>query len=301
LHSSRGRAFKDARAKRGSEGTGCIAEGDDDRQGCNGELIPEAKRRASVANLCSLKGITGVKLLRLAMWSGPRNISTAMMRAWENRADTVVVDEPLYAFYLGATGKNHPMAEEVIAAGEIDWRKVVASLTIKAIAGKTIFYQKQMTHHLLPEVGREWIGSLTNCFLIRDPAEVITSYVKKKDDATLEDLGFVQQAEIFDLVRRQTGTVPPVIEAGDVLRNPERALRLLCAAIGIEFDRAMLSWPPGLRPTDGAWAKHWYGEVAQSTGFAPYREQRIEVPAHLRELEKHCRSCYERLYEHRLI
>lgn len=237
---------------------------------------------------------------RIAMWSGPRNISTAMMRAWGNRSDTAVVDEPLYAFYLAATGKEHPMAREVIAAGETDWRKVVVGLTNDAPNGKSIFYQKQMTHHLLPEVEREWLGRLTNCFLIRDPVEVIASYIKKNDDPTLADVGFVQQVEIFDRVRGHSGAVPLVIDARDVLQNPERILRLLCAAIGVEFDPAMLSWPPGLRETDGVWAKHWYGEVAQSTAFAPYCAVRASVPERLREIEARCRECYERLYQFRL-
>jgi hypothetical protein len=260
-----------------------------------------------------------VQILRIAMWSGPRNISTAMMRSWGNRADTVVVDEPFYAFYLQATGKEHPVAREVIASGETDWRKVVAKLTTdvpqsgapvtqrgarcRAFQGPShigVFYQKQMTHHMLPEVERDWLNGLTNCFLIRDPAEVIASYVKKNDDPELEDLGFVQQAEIFEWVREQSETIPPVIDAGDVLRDPERLLRLLCRAIGIEFDPVMLSWPPGLRETDGVWAQHWYGEVATSTGFAPYREQPAEVPKRLRQIEARCRESYDQLFHHRL-
>ena len=215
----------------------------------------------------------------------------------------MVVDEPLYAFYLKATGKKHPVAEEVIAHGETDWRKVVAALTGSGHKGPShirIFYQKQMTHHLLPEMGRDWLAGLTNCFLIRDPAEVIASYVKKNDDPALEDLGFVQQAGIFDWVRERSGSVPPVIDARDVLQDPERILRLLCKAVGVEFDPAMLSWPPGLRETDGVWAKHWYGEVAKSTGFAPNRARTGELPARLREIEARCRECYERLYQHRL-
>ena len=243
------------------------------------------------------------QLLRLAMWSGPRNISTAMMRSWGNRADTVVVDEPLYAFYLKATGKKHPVAQEVIAHGETDWRKVVAELTESGHKGPShirIFYQKQMTHHLLPEMGRDWLAGLTNCFLIRDPAEVIASYVRKNDEPALDDIGFVQQAGIFDWVRERSGRVPPVIDARDVLQDPEGMLRLLCQAVGVEFDPAMLSWPPGLRETDGVWAKHWYGEVAQSTGFAPYRERRADVPERLGKIEARCRECYDRLYQHRL-
>ncbi|CAN5548910.1 branched chain amino acid aminotransferase [soil metagenome] len=241
------------------------------------------------------------ELLRLAMWSGPRNISTAMMRAWENRADTVVVDEPLYAFYLKTTGKPHPMADEVIAAGETDWRKVTAELAQGSPASNvSIFYQKQMTHHLLPEIESDWLVSLTNCFLIRDPAEVIVSYLKKNEEPSAEDLGFPQQAKIFEFVRGARGTVPPVIDARDVLQNPERVLRLLCEALGIEFDPAMLSWPPGLRDSDGVWAKHWYGEVAASTAFATYRAQRAEVPERLLAIEARCREAYDLIYPHRL-
>jgi hypothetical protein len=238
--------------------------------------------------------------IRVAMWSGPRNISTAMMRAWGNRPDTFVIDEPFYAFYLNATGKKHPWADEVIATGETDWRKVVAQLTSPLPNGKRIFFQKQMTHHLLPEVNRDWLGAVTNCFLIRDPREVIASYVKKREDPALEDLGFVQQAEIFDWVCGRTESPPPVIDARDVLENPKRTLGLLCETIGVEFSKSMLSWAPGLRGTDGIWAKHWYGEVVRSTSFEPYRARRDEVPKHLVEIHKRCSECYDRLYEHRL-
>ena len=249
------------------------------------------------------------------MWSGPRNISTAMMRAWGNRADTVVIDEPLYGFYLKTVRKNHPGADEVTASGEVDWRKIVARLISQIPNGKKIFFQKQMTHHLLPEVNRDWLGTVTNCFLIRDPAEVITSYIKKNDDPTLEDLGFVQQAEIFDWVRKHqtvgtarravrggtsAASLPPVIDAKDVLQNPERILRLLCDAVGVEFDNAMLSWPLGLRDTDGVWAKYWYGEVARSNSFQPYRPKKERVPQRLRKIVDRCRECYEQLYRQRL-
>jgi hypothetical protein len=238
--------------------------------------------------------------VRVAMWSGPRNISTAMMRAWGNRADTVVVDEPFYAFYLKKTGADHPGAEEVIAAGKTDWRKIIVQLTGPIPNGARIFYQKQMTHHLLPEVSRDWLPAVTNCFLIRDPAEVITSYIKKNREPTVEDLGFVQQAEIFDFVHRQEDVIPPVIDADDVLRNPRGMLQMLCDAVGVEFSDAMLSWPPGRRESDGVWAKYWYAEVERSTSFAPYRERKIEVPKSLHEVNARCREIYERLYRHRL-
>jgi len=246
---------------------------------------------------------------RIAMWSGPRNISTAMMRSWGNRKDTVVIDEPFYAFYLKATGKNHPGADEVIAHGETDWRKIAiecgetrsrenfrSSTPIKA----KIIYQKQMTHHLLPEVDRDWLGEVTNCFLIRDPAEVICSYIKKNEDPTVEDLGFVQQLEIFRWVRDHTNRIPVVVDARDVLEDPPRVLRMLCDAIGVKFDEAMLAWPPGLRETDGIWAKHWYGEVAQSTCFQPHRPKSEKVPQRLSEIHDRCRQCYEKLYQYRL-
>jgi len=223
-----------------------------------------------------------------------------MMRAWGNRPDTCVVDEPFYAYYLKATGKKHPGADEVIATGDTDWRKVVERLTGPIPEGRRIFYQKQMTHHLSPEVDREWLVTVTNCFLIREPREVIVSYIKKQGDPTLEDLGFVQQEEIFDWVCKRTNAIPPVLDAKDVLESPERMLHLLCDAVGIEFSESMLSWPPGLRETDGVWAKYWYGEVAKSTSFEPYRPRRDEVPKHLLEIHKRCRECYERLYAYRL-
>jgi hypothetical protein len=239
--------------------------------------------------------------LRIAMWSGPRNISTAMMRAWGKRPDTFVVDEPFYACYLQATGREDPLRDEVIAQGETDSRKVIEQLTGDVPGGKSIFYQKHMTHHLLPEIDRSWLGAVTNCFLIRDPAEVLISYLKKKDDPTLEDIGFIQQAEIFDWVREHTGAIPPVIDARDVLENPEKTLRLLCEAIGIDFTEAMLSWAPGLRETDGVWARHWYKEVETSTGFRkPGQREKPPVPERLQEVCDRARGYYERLHEHRL-
>jgi hypothetical protein len=242
-----------------------------------------------------------IQPVRIAMWSGPRNISTAMMRAWGNRPDTMVMDEPFYAYYLNATGRKHPGADEIIGTGETDWRKVISQLTGPIPNGKRIFFQKQMTHHLLPEVDREWLAGVTNCFLIRDPREVIVSYIKKQRNPSLEDLGFVQQREIFDWVRARTNATPPVVDARDVLENPRRILGLLCHAIGVDFSESMLSWPPGLRETDGIWAKHWYSEVAKSKSFEPYRPRRADVPKHLLEIHERCRECYAHLYQHRLL
>ncbi len=223
-----------------------------------------------------------------------------MMRAWGNRDDTVVIDEPFYAYYLKVMGIDHPGANEVIATGETDWRKVVAQLTGEITNGTRIFFQKHMTHHLLPEIDREWLEKVTNCFLIRDPREVINSYIKKREEPALEDLGFMQQAEIFDFVRKRTTAIPPVVDARDVLQNPEGTLRLVCKAVGVEFSKSMLSWPSGLRDTDGIWARHWYGEVAKSTSFQPYDPTPSEVPARLREIYQQCCEYYQRLYAYRL-
>lgn len=238
--------------------------------------------------------------LRLAMWSGPRNISTALMRAWENRPDTAVVDEPFYAFYLNETRADHPAIDEVIAGGETDPRKIVRQLTGPVPEGKRIFYQKQMTHHLLPSLPRDWLAAVTNCFLIRDPADVIASYTKKNHAPSLDDLGFVQQAEIFNAVAGRTGETPPIIDAADVLRDPRRILQLLCDAVGAEFTDAMLSWPAGRRESDGVWAKYWYAEVEQSTGFQPFRERHAAVPEALRDVHDRCRDVYDRLHALRL-
>jgi hypothetical protein len=242
-----------------------------------------------------------IKPVRVAMWSGPRNISTAMMRSWGNRPDTFVCDEPFYAHYLKATERDHPGADEVIANGETDWRNVVQQLTGDVPGGKQIFYQKQMTHHLLPPIDRTWLRAVINCFLIRDPREVIVSYIKKNNDPGLEDIGFVQQAEIFDWVRGDTGAIPAVIDARDVLENPRKILELLCDHVGVEFSDAMLSWPPGLRETDGVWAKHWYGEVATSTTFRlPPPRNPEPVPERLRDVYEKSREAYARLYQYRL-
>jgi hypothetical protein len=238
--------------------------------------------------------------LRIAMWSGPRNISTAMMRAWANRPDTIVCDEPFYAHYLWSTKKPHPGAEEVIASQPTDWRTVVAGLTGDVPEQKPIFYQKHMTHHLLPDIDRRWLDGVMNCFLIRHPREVILSYIAKYDLPEVEDLGFVQQLDIFNFVRSRSDIVPPVLDAKDVLQNPQQLLGQLCQRLGIPFYHAMLSWPPGVRPTDGVWAKHWYTEVEKSTSFQTYRAKPAEVPSSLQDVYDRCLECYDAMQVHRL-
>lgn len=238
--------------------------------------------------------------LRIAMWSGPRNISTALMRAWENRPDCTVCDEPLYAHYLDQTGLDHPAAAEVIASQPTQWRTVTDWLTGPIPEGKTIFYQKQMAHHLLPQIELDWLDRLTNCFLIRRPSEMITSLIHFIPRPTLEDTGLPQQWRIFEHIQNQTGRTPPVLDSRDVLENPRGLLLQLCQAVGVEFCDAMLSWPTGRRATDGVWAKHWYKQVEQTTGFAPYREKHDPLPEELVDVVRQCDAIYERLHEHRL-
>jgi hypothetical protein len=244
-------------------------------------------------------------VLRLAMWSGPRNVSTAFMRAWGNRDDTVVVDEPFYAHYLHATGLDHPGRDEVLAHQERDWRRVVESLAAPLPPGVRIQYQKQMSHHLLPHMGRDWLGSVTHAFLIRDPAPVVASLSEKLADFDLLATGLPQQVEIFKQVLERTGKPPPVLDSADLLRAPETMLRRLCDALGVPFSHRMLSWPPGRRATDGVWARYWYHRVEQSTGFeppGPDRESDIcqTLPPRLAVIERQCRPLYETLREHRL-
>ena len=202
--------------------------------------------------------------VRIAMWSGPRNISTAMMRAWENRSDCAVIDEPFYAHYLAETGLDHPARDAVIESGETSWRKVVETLTGPAPGGKHVFYQKHMAHHLLDHIDHDWIEGLHNILLIRDPVEVISSYTKARDEVTPEDIGLPQQVELFEELTEAKGKPPTVIDAGDFLKAPEAYLRAICEDVGVPFMDCMLTWPSGPRDTDGVWAPHWYGQVQQS-------------------------------------
>jgi len=233
--------------------------------------------------------------VRIAMWSGPRTVSTALMRSWENRPDTAVVDEPLYAFYLDRTGIDHPAREQVIASQPTSWRAVIGELTAgPPPPGVTVCYAKHMTHHLLPEVDRDALAPLRHAFLIRDPRELLASYARVRATPTLDDLGLWQQAEIFD---RFGG---PVIDSRDLLDRPEAVLRALCAALGVPFCPAMLSWPAGPRDTDGVWAPYWYDSVWRSTGFGRYRPPGTALPPPLARLAEQCQPYYQQLYTHRL-
>jgi hypothetical protein len=238
--------------------------------------------------------------MRIAMWSGPRNISTAMMRSFGSRPDTAVCDEPLYAHYLLVTGIRHPGRDEVIASQENDWRKVTESLTGPVPGGRPVWYQKHMAHHLLPVMGRDWLDRLTHAFLIREPDEMLASLLRTYPQAGLADTGLPQQWEIFERVAARLGHSPPVILSSDILRNPQAMLTRLCDALGIAFLPAMLSWAPGPRDTDGIWARHWYAAVEASTGFEPWRPRPATLHASQGPLLADCMRWYEKLHQYRL-
>lgn len=236
--------------------------------------------------------------VRLAVWSGPRSISTALMRAWENRSDCVVVDEPLYAYYLAHTGIDHPGRAEVLAAGETDWRVVVEGLLAPVPHGVKVCYHKQMAHHLLPDVERSWLRRLTNVLLIRDPREVVASYVRSRAHVTADDIGLRQQRVLYDDLSA-AGEPPRVIDASDVLRDPPTYLEGLCDLVGVPFDGAMLHWPHGGRDSDGVWAPYWYAAVRESTGFAPYRQGDVTLGGPAARVARECLPLYEELWSRR--
>jgi hypothetical protein len=238
--------------------------------------------------------------LRIAMWSGPRNISTAMMRAWENRGDCAVSDEPLYAHYLAQTLLDHPGRDEVIAAGDADWRSVTATLIGPSPDGQPVWYQKHMSHHLLPHIDHGWIHKLTNVFLIRDPAAVVGSYVKTRASVTPDDIGVTQQLQLFDEIADRAGAAPPVIDADDFLASPEPHLRNLCSYLGIAFTPRMLSWPAGSRASDGVWAPYWYAAVLKSTGFEAPSPRTNRLDAECERVADICRPAYESMRRYRL-
>jgi hypothetical protein len=222
------------------------------------------------------------------MWSGPRTVSTALMRSWENRPDTIVADEPLYSFYLSETGIEHPGRDEIIASQPSGWRGALDQLT--SAGTKPIGYAKMMTHHLLPQVDRGAFGRFAHAHLIRDPRELLASYARVRAEPTLDDLGLRQQVEIFETFGG------PVMDSRDLVSAPERTLTALCEALDVPFDKHMLAWPAGPRDSDGVWAPHWYASVIASTGFAPYRPPGEDLPERLEPLAAQCQPYFEVLH-----
>ena len=238
--------------------------------------------------------------IRIAMWSGPRNLSTAMMRSFGSRADTFVSDEPFYGCFLKTSGAQHPMREETITAMECDWNTVMATLRGPTPDGPPVWYQKHMWHHMVGPIGYEDFAGFTHAFLIREPARMIASYLRKRESAEFEDFGLERQADFFEREADRLGRAPPVVDANDILSDPEGVLSKLCWAVGIPWDRAMLRWERGRRATDGPWAPHWYGAVEKSTGFGPPETDAVRLPDDARRLADRCRPYYERLAGHRL-
>ena len=234
--------------------------------------------------------------IRIGMWSGPRNISTALMRSFGSRADCFVTDEPLYAHYLHETGFPHPGRKDTLAAQSTDANAVSSWLTGPVPGGTNIWYQKHMAHHLLNHTPREWIGELRNVILIRDPAEMITSYMQVISNPSPRDLGLPQQSEML----AELGDDVPVVDSKDILENPSGVIQKLCAALDIPWDENMLTWEAGPWETDGVWAPHWYADVNESTGFATYKAKGMAVPDSLQSVLVECQKHYDPLFERRL-
>ena len=237
---------------------------------------------------------------QIAMWSGPRNLSTAMMRSFGSRSDTFVSDEPFYGCFLSDTGADHPMREEIVEAMDTDWNSVMATLSGPAPHGSPIWYQKHMWHHMTGPLGYDDFAGFTHAFLIREPERMIASYLRKREAAEFEDFGLERQAEFFEREADRLGKAPPVVDSADVLENPEGVLSKLCDALEISWDPAMLSWEPGRRETDGAWAPHWYGAVEASTGFGQPEADPVELPPDAQRLADRCEPFYRRLAAHRI-
>jgi len=233
---------------------------------------------------------------RIAMWSGPRNISTAMMRSFSSRPDCFVSDEPFYGAFLKETGADHPMRDEVIASMETDWGKVAGAMAGDPSDGSPLWYQKQMAHHMAGPIAPDDLRGVINAFLIRDPAQMAASYARKREEVTAADLGLSAQRAFFDRESDRLGRTPPVVDSADVLADPEATLKLLCRALEIDWDSAMLRWPAGRHPQDGAWAPHWYGRVEESTGFERAgRDRKPDLEECLQRVADDCMEDYRHL------
>ena len=212
----------------------------------------------------------------IAMWSGPRNISTALMRSFGNRMDCFVSDEPLYAYYLNETKLDHPLNDEIIKSGETNFKKIVTYLNGNIPKSKDIWYQKHMSHHILDNNNLDWILKFKNCILIRDPKEVIISYSKKHKLFNIRQIGFPQLYEIYKKLKNNNIT-PTVIDSNDIISNPEKFLKILCERLNVSFESRMLKWPKGRRQTDGIWGEYWYENVESSTGFKPFYNKKMKL------------------------
>lgn len=236
----------------------------------------------------------------VAMWSGPRNLSTALMYSFAARGDCAVWDEPFYAPFLKATGRPDPLRDDIIARHDSDPQSVARACATAAPGGTPHVYHKHMALHMLPDFPTGFMAQATNVFLIRDPARVVASYAQKREDPTLADIGFVQQARMFDAEARRLCHPPIVIDSADIRADPRAMLTSLCNALGLPFTDRMLSWPPGPKAHDGIWAPHWYGAIHRSTGFEGAEGPLPDLPPPFAALAARAMPHYERLAAHRL-
>ncbi|WP_369025230.1 sulfotransferase [Qipengyuania sp. RANM35] len=239
--------------------------------------------------------------VRIAMWSGPRNLSTAMMRSFSSRADTFVSDEPFYGAYLRETGDPQPMAEEVMADMDCDWHSVAATLQGRAPDGSSVWYQKHMSHHMEGPISIEDFPDHRHAFLIRDPRRVAASYANKRTAIRPEHLGTARQREYFERISDRLGAPPPVIDSADILSDPEAVLARLCEALGIAWDPGMLTWIKGPHPNDGVWQSHWYDAVNASTGFGPPPGDLPVLSKEYAAVANSCMNDYEALATFRIV
>lgn len=237
---------------------------------------------------------------RIAMWSGPRNISTALMYSFNNRTDTICTDEPLYSNYLLNTDIKHPGKMEIINSNHSDVNKIIDELCSGNLLESEIHYQKHMAHHLLPNMPISWISNLNNCILIRNPKEVIHSLSKKISNISLKSTGLPEQIRISEFILENTGKNALIIDSSDILRNPEIMLTKLCMELGINFDKSMLSWETGPKECDGIWSKYWYQEVWETSTFKPYNSNKIELSKDNNTIYQESKPLYDRLYSLRI-
>ena len=237
-----------------------------------------------------------MKPIRIAMWSGPRNISTTMMRSFSSRSDTHVTDEPFYAYYLKRSGVTHPGYEQILQSNTTDYNHIMNRLINHIPNKKSVWYQKHMAHHLDPNDNLKWTNSFLNCLLIRDPNYVIASYIKKNDLKNIDELGYTQLLKIFQYHDNQI----PIVDAKDILLNPEGMLRKLCFLFNIVFEEKMLSWDKGAHPQDGIWGKYWYDRLWESTTFSLYEEKESIIDDAYKDILEECINIYDELYQYRV-
>ena len=239
--------------------------------------------------------------VRIAMWSGPRNISTAMMRSFGSRQDTFVSDEPFYGAFLRDTGEPQPMAKQIIADMDCDWQSVANNLKGPVPAEKSIWYQKHMPHQMTGPISISDFPDHRHAFLIRDPFRVVGSYAAKRVKVTPDDLGYERQLRYVEEITETTGKTPFVVDSSAILQNPEKILKQLCQSLGISWDPAMLGWTAGTRDTDGIWGSHWYNRVVETTGFGPPPGPPPQLEDRDRKVAESCQKFYEKLLDYCFI